>query len=107
MNDKKRKRNMMYNKDPEVSSHDEDVVLENVNEQLEPEKITSVLGTVTNCDRLNVRQSPNITSKVLTAVTKNTELLVEDINESGDFYKVITPMGIDGYCKKDYVKLQP
>lgn len=62
-------------------------------------------GKIKNCDYLEIREFPDTSSKILCTVYKDTELLIEEIYRSSNFYKVCTPWGIEGYCNNRYVKL--
>lgn len=62
-------------------------------------------GVVYNCSKLNIREMPEVSSRVACIVNADSELVVYD-GSYGDFYKVCTASGIEGYCMKDYVSLK-
>lgn len=62
-------------------------------------------GVVCNCAKLNVREQPEVSSRIACIVNAGSELVVYDGNH-GNFYKVCTASGIEGYCVKDYVSLK-
>lgn len=82
------------NLNPEVSAEPETVA--------EPETKN---GVVFNCVKLNVREKPVAGSRVVSIIDANTELTVTTDESIGNFYKICTASGVEGYCVKDYVRL--
>lgn len=70
----------------------------------EPVK-TTVTGIVTGCARLNVRNDPSTTARILCALNESTEVMIDEDNSTEDFYKVCTATGVEGYCMKDFITL--
>lgn len=62
-------------------------------------------GVVFNCAKLNVREKPVVGSRVVSIIDANTELTVTIDESFGNFYKICTASGVEGYCIKDYVRL--
>lgn len=59
-------------------------------------------GHVTECVKLNVRKEPSPNAEVIGTVNRGDSLII-DPSPFGDFYKVITPYGVEGYCMKKFV----
>lgn len=59
-------------------------------------------GHVTECIKLNVRKEPNPNAEVIGTVNRGDSLII-DPSPFGDFYKVIIPYGVEGYCMKKFV----
>lgn len=78
---------------------------EEVKELVKP-VITSVKGVVTGCDMLNVRSKPDKESDVVSMLQRDVEIEIVDTNASDDFYKVVTEIGIEGYCMKDFIAIR-
>lgn len=59
-------------------------------------------GAVTGCERLNVRQTPDMTdsNNIIGVIDEGT--LVDIIQTDGDFFK-IRVNGIEGYCVKKFI----
>lgn len=79
-------------------------------EELEEEKeeddnLNLVIGHVANCDRLHVRAEATRASASLGIIDSTIELAIDESNSTEDFYKVTTSNGIEGYCVKDFVKI--
>ena len=75
---------------------------------LEPEVTAepeTVNGVVYNCAKLNVREKPAAGSRVVSIIDAGSELSVTTDESFGNFYKICTASGIEGYCVKDYVRL--
>lgn len=83
-------------------------------EPKEPEPVT-VIGHVTDCVKLNIREKPSIEYDVLYVAMLNEELVVDTSNigpdEPDDEYTVpewlhvYTKFGVEGYCMRKYVHL--
>ena len=77
-------------------------VEEVVNETKHIEPLLPKSGHVTECIKLNVRKEPNPNAEVIGTVNRGDSLII-DPSPFGDFYKVITPYGVEGYCMKKFV----
>lgn len=62
------------------------------------------IGIVSNCERLNVRKNPEKDADVLCVLEVGSEVMVTD--DISEFYKVITGAGIEGYCIKQFIKVE-
>jgi hypothetical protein len=69
---------------------------------VEPE---TVKGVVFNCAKLNVREKPVVGSRVVKIIDAGAELAVTTDESFGNFCKICTASGVEGYCVKDYVRL--
>ena len=78
------------------------VVEEDINETEHIEPLPPKSGHVTECVKLNVRKEPSPNAEVIGTVNRGDSLIV-DPSPFGDFYKVITPYGVEGYCMKKFV----
>ena len=72
---------------------------EKISEKVAPNSIQPQ-GFVDNCSKLNVREKPNIDSKVLTILNKGDE--VQITSENDGWYGVIYK-GFSGFCMKEYI----
>lgn len=104
-----------YNKmfDADSVEHVEDVVeevaemakVEEVAEpELEPEEYQ--MGNVVNCVKLNIRAASDPHAEIVKVVDKGTEVMIYLDESTGDFYKVCTESGIEGFCMKQFIKIQ-
>lgn len=64
-----------------------------------------VIGTVTNCKNLNVRKSPNQASESIQIICSGSEVKIDKSKSTAEFYKVCTAAGVEGYCKKQFIKV--
>ena len=67
---------------------------------------TILNGIVIDCDVLRVREEANFNSNVLCIIDKNTSVLILDENSSDTFYYIRTESGIEGYCMKQYIRIE-
>ncbi len=65
------------------------------------------IGLVANCKRLNIREGPTVDAPVTCEVACQTELMIEEADSTEDFYKVCTAAGIEGFCMKKFIAIQP
>jgi hypothetical protein len=75
---------------------------------IEPEAKESelVLGVVTNCVLLNIREEPNIKAPIITKVNALSELMVDLEKVDKEWYRVYTEAGIEGFCMKKFVAIK-
>lgn len=64
-------------------------------------------GVVTDCVRLNVRKEPDRESAVICEVNAKVELVIVESESTDEFYKVLMPAGVEGFCMKRYITIIP
>ena len=64
-------------------------------------KTEEMLVGVADCLRLAIYAEPDTSSELVCKVRYMTEVLVDEINSTKDFYKVYTAIGAEGFCQKD------
>ena len=64
------------------------------------------IGIVVNCIKLNVRKEPNKTSNIIQIIDALTEVRVIVKDSTYNFYKVILPSAVEGYCMKKFIELK-
>ena len=63
----------------------------------------TIIGIVSNCTKLNVRENPTKSGEVKYILNSGTEVII-DIEKSTDtWYYVTIPSGIEGYCMKQFI----
>lgn len=62
-------------------------------------------GVVINCGLLNVRNKPSTDSKILFTIPVSSEVLIDHEKSTTDFYKIFTEIGLEGFVKKEYIKV--
>lgn len=73
----------------------------------EPEKVEeTVSAVVVNCAKLNVREEPIPNAKVIAVIDASSEVIICGKEGFGNYYKVCTASGIEGYCVKDFLELK-
>ena len=94
---------------PVVDAPVETEVIEEVVEEVEvlTEETVSkpVIGVVSNCDRLNVREKPFKGANVLTILGGGCDIIINEHLSTETFYHVQTRHGIQGFCQKDYISI--
>lgn len=69
------------------------------------EPVTKV-GTVVDCNSLNVREYPDRKAPVLTILMADTEVAVNVDEQLYEWYHVYTATGLDGFCMKQYIAVE-
>lgn len=63
-------------------------------------------GIVTDCIKLNVRETPDTNAEILCEIQKDSEVMVDKSESTDEFYKVYTNSSIEGFCMKKYIALK-
>lgn len=61
---------------------------------------------VANCLRLHIFSEPNRESEVVCKVRYLTEVEIDLVNSTEDFYKIYTAIGAEGFCQKEYITIK-
>jgi len=86
--------------DTAIEKINEDVELVDTNQDIK-------IGIVTGCKRLNVREKPTVEAPVVCEIVCQTELMIDEKESTEEFYKVCTAAGIEGFCMKKFIAIQP
>lgn len=63
-------------------------------------------GSVTKCDKLNVRKNPSIYADIICVIDKGTKLTIDESKSKADWFKVTLNSGKFGYCMKEYITVE-
>ena len=74
-------------------------------EEIKEEVTEEVIGKVIEFEKLYVREEASKYSEPVGIVTDKDYLSIDIIHSTDDFYKVITSNGLEGYCVKEFVKI--
>lgn len=79
---------------------------EPVVEEIRQERVL-VDGIVSGCELLNIRSKGSKDADVLCTLGVNTMVKVDLTadSEAEEFYKIITPNGVEGYCMKKFITI--
>lgn len=83
----------------------EEPVMESVEEQEPEQKSEPIVGIVSECSRLRVRNYPELDANVICEIDAGTQVIIDPVESTEEFYKVCTEAGIDGYCMKRFIKV--
>lgn len=92
---------MMVNEEIKMLVDEEPV--EEFTEDIPPQPM---FGLVSDCFKLNVRTEPNKESDVMCVIEENEEVMIDPYYSTEDWYKVYTKEGVDGFCMKEFIKVQ-
>ena len=73
---------------------------------VEPEDSKEIVGIVTGCGKLNIRQSPSVFADVLCEVSLKTELVIDFDRSNDGWFSVCTPAGIEGFCMRKFIEVK-
>lgn len=103
------------NKVEESTNEAEETTEEVTEEVTEPEAIVpniedgvennEVIGKISGFEKLYVRKEASKDSEPVGIVTDKDDLSIDVAHSTDDFYKVITSNGLEGYCVKEFVKI--
>lgn len=95
-----------YSKSKSKPEEDFEPILEPVED---PVRSSPIIGIVSDCVRLNVREEPSMSADVLMTIDAGSEVqIIETINGDASetsFYKIITVCGMEGYCMQKYINV--
>lgn len=74
-------------------------------EETKKEITEEVIGKIIEFEKLYVRKEASKYSEPVGIVTDKDYLSIDIIHSTDDFYKVITSNGLEGYCVKEFVKI--
>lgn len=99
----------------ESTNETEEIIEEVAEEATEPEVIVpsiennvennEVIGKISGFEKLYVRKEASKDSEPVGIVTDKDDLSIDVARSTDDFYKVITSNGLEGYCVKEFVKI--
>ena len=99
----------------ETTNETEETTEEVTEEVTEPEVIVpniennvennEVIGKISGFEKLYVRKEASKDSEPVGIVTNKDDLSINVARSTDDFYKVITSNGLEGYCVKEFVKI--
>lgn len=69
-------------------------------------KTEETLIGVANCLRLHVHSEPDLNSEIVCKVRYLTEVQIDPVNSTKEFYKICTAIGAEGFCQKDLLTLK-
>lgn len=79
-----------------------EVIVPNIEDGVENNE---VIGKISGFEKLYVRKEANKDSEPVGIVTSKDDLSIDITHSTDDFYKVITSNGLEGYCVKEFVKI--
>lgn len=73
--------------------------------------VAMVIGVVSNCVRLNVREKPNIKSDIVCVISKDSEVVIDEDKSTNAFYyvyvsNIVEKTHVEGYCMKKYISIK-
>ena len=69
-------------------------------------KTEEMLIGIVNCLRLHIHAEPDLNSEVVCKVRYLTEVMIDPVNSTKDFYKIYTAIGVEGFCEKDLLTIR-
>lgn len=68
---------------------------------------TEVTGVVVDCSKLNMRVEPYAGADIVCTIDCGTEVVIDEAESTDEFYAVCTPAGMEGYCMRKYIEVNP
>ena len=86
----------------EETTTEPEVIVPNIEDGVENNE---VIGKISGFEKLYVRKESNKDSEPVGIVTDKDDLSIDLSHSTDTFYKVITSNGLEGYCVKEFVKI--
>lgn len=88
--------------------NNEEVVNNNMelNDEIVNEENNITIGYVMGCDKLYVREKPDVNSKPLCIIDEASEVKIDLDMSDMYFYKVCTSEDVEGYCMKKFISVR-
>lgn len=71
--------------------------------------VDPIIGYVSNCEKLNIRNAPDLDSEILIVVNKGTKVEISEELSNDEFYSVTAycpdDITVIGYAMKDFITL--
>ena len=64
------------------------------------------MSGIVNCIRLHIHAEPSLDSDIVCKVRYLTEVEIDPVESTEDFYKIYTPIGAEGFCQKDLITVK-
>ena len=102
--------------EPETVIEEVDTVVEETPEEIpvieetpvvESTPMMEVTGVVVDCSKLNMRFEPSSDSEIMCTLIRGTEVVIDEAESTDEFYAVCTPAGMEGYCMRKYIEVNP
>ena len=89
--------------EPEAALNEEEA------KTLQEDEITTVtaIGVVVGCEKLNVRETPDSSGKIACVIEKGSQVCIDETESTDEWYKVCAKNGIEGFCMKKFIEVQP
>lgn len=82
---------------------EEPEVVEEIEAVEETKEENTLVGYVSGCTKLNIREEAYPGAKVLCTVPEKAVLLIDASESTTEWYKIYTESGMEGYCMKKFV----
>lgn len=87
---------------PKITSAE--IISESNKEEVTEENI--IIGTVINCNVLNVRKQPSKSSEVLCTVRVTDKVTINTTKSNENWFNIKTKSNIEGFCMKDFINVK-
>ena len=65
-----------------------------------------IMGNVTGCKNLNIRQEPDGEANILGTIPVGSEVMIDESESTDDFYRIYAESGVEGFCMKKFIAVQ-
>lgn len=95
-----------YHNNPQPQTEEVKAVLVTAIDDHDDQEVEMPIGVVVDCDRLNVRTQPSPMAAVVCTVARGEQLAIDKDESTDLFYKVYAEIGAEGYCMKQFIKIE-
>ena len=63
-------------------------------------------GIVVDCEKLNIRNKPNMNGEIICVVAKGSIVVIYETESTDEWYKVCAENGAEGFCMRKFIKVK-
>ena len=63
-------------------------------------------GIVVDCEKLNIRNKPNMNGEIICVVAKGSIVIIYETESTDEWYKVCAENGAEGFCMRKFIEVK-
>ena len=63
-------------------------------------------GIVVDCEKLNIRNKPNMNGEIICVVAKGSIVVIYETESTDEWYKVCAENGAEGFCMRKFIEVK-
>ena len=67
---------------------------------------TNTTGIVVDCEKLNIRNKPNMNGEIICVIAKGSIVVIYETESTDEWYKVCAENGAEGFCMRKFIEVK-